>query len=221
MNETQILEKTKAHVKALLKDETTGHDWWHTCRVWKNAVNIARAENNVDLFVLQLAALLHDVGDWKFARGDEESGPAQIKEWLQTQHVNTDVIEKVIEIISTIAFKGPAKRSVVKTNEAKILQDADRLDALGAIGIARAFASGQKFGQVLHEPSIKPRLKADPEEYKKQYTGEMKNTTVNHFYEKLLLLKDQMNTKRGRQIAEKKHQFMENYLKEFFNEWDD
>ncbi|MBI4163926.1 MAG: HD domain-containing protein [Candidatus Aenigmarchaeota archaeon] len=217
MNKKLILEKTAEFVKKELHGESTGHDWWHIHRVWETAIKIGE-EEKADLFVVQLAALLHDIDDWKMHKGDDSVGPKRVKEFLEKLGVEPKIVSEVVEIISTLSFKSPTTASKMITIEGKVVQDADRLDALGAIGIARCFSGGQKFGQTIYDPDIKPQLNMSPEDYKKQYTGERKNTSVNHFYEKLLLLKDQMNTKTGKLIAEQRHKFMENFLERFYKE---
>ncbi len=219
MEKDLILEKTREFVKNELHGESTGHDWWHVYRVWKTALKIGQ-EEGADPFIVQLAALLHDIDDWKMHKGDQDIGPRKIREFLESLGVDESVVSDVVEIVSTMSFKSPTTVSKMKTNEGMVVQDADRLDALGAIGITRCFAGGQKFGQVIHDPEIKPQLNMSTADYKKQYTGERKNTSVNHFYEKLFLLKDQMNTKTGKKIAEQRHKFMEIFLEKFYKEWE-
>ena len=214
MNKKEIIKKTESFVKKHLKGDVTGHDWWHIDRVRKMALRIAKKEKNVDLFVVQLAALLHDIADWKFHGGNETIGIKLAEEWLKRLKVEKNVIERVCEIIREISFKGAEVKSKMKTKEGMIVQDADRLDAIGAIGIARCFATGAKLNREIYNPEIKPRLHKTFEEYKKA-----KSTSINHFYEKLLLLKDLMNTKTAKKIAEKRHKFMEEFLDRFFKEW--
>ena len=214
MNKKEIIKKTESFVKKHLKGDVTGHDWWHIDRVRKMALRIAKKEKNVDLFVVQLAALLHDIADWKFHGGDETIGIKLAEEWLKRLKVEKNVIERVCEIIREISFKGAEVKSKMKTKEGMIVQDADRLDAIGAVGIARCFATGAKLNREIYNPEIKPRLHKTFEEYKKA-----KSTSINHFYEKLLLLKDLMNTKTAKKIAEKRHKFMEQFLDRFFKEW--
>ena len=208
-----IITRTAEHVRWLLDGESSGHDWWHVHRVWNNALVIGRAEN-ADLFVVQLAALLHDIGDWKFHNGDESVGPRMAREWLERQAVDEATISHVCEIIDGLSFKGAGTTSHMSTLEGMVTQDADRLDAIGAIGIARAFAYGGFKQREIHNPSVAPERHASFEEYKKS-TG----PTINHFYEKLFLLKDLMNTKTARRMAEERHQFMEKYVKRFLDEW--
>lgn len=200
-----------------MQGEPTGHDWWHAWRVWKIAKKIAKKEGG-DLFVIELAALLHDVEDWKFD-GRENSGIALAKKWLNELKVDKENIEHVCHIIKNISFKGARVKNKMRLREGKIVQDADRLDVLGAIGIARTFAYGGYKGREIYNPKIKPRLHRTFKEYKKA-----KSTSINHFYEKLLLLKDLllkdlMNTETAKKMAIKRHQFLEQFLKEFFAEW--
>jgi len=214
MNKKAIIKQTASYVKNILKKDSTGHDWWHTYRVWKMALKIAKKEKNVDLFVIQLAALLHDIADWKFNGGDMSIGLELAKRWLEKLKVDEKTISKVCEIIENISFKGAYVKSKPISKEAMIVQDADRLDAIGAIGIARCFATGAKLNRVLYNPKIKPKLHKTFEEYKNS-----KSSSINHFYEKLLLLKDLMNTKTGKEIAKSRHEFMEQFLDRFFSEW--
>jgi len=213
MSDEYIVEKTLEFVKERLEGEVSGHDFWHSYRVWKLALRIAKEEgNNVDLLVIQLAALLHDIADWKF---NEEEGIKQIISFLKSLGLSEDRISHICEIIKNISFKGAKVSSKMKTKEGEIVQDADRLDAIGAIGIARCFATGAIRGQVIYDPSIRPNFHRSFEEYKTA-----KTTSINHFYEKLLLLKDLMNTKAAKRIAEGRHKFMEQFLERFFDEWE-
>lgn len=214
MNTATIIAATAEYVKAKLSGEGSGHDWFHVERVWKNAVRIGAVEN-ADMFVVELAALLHDIADWKFAGGDESAGPRAAREWLESVHVDEQTIAHVCEIIRDISFKGAGVTTSMKTKEGMIVQDADRLDALGAIGIARAFAYGGHKGSELYNPHAKPELHASFDEYKRS-----RGNTINHFYEKLLLLRDRMNTLTARRIAEERHAFMETFLQQFFKEWE-
>lgn len=214
MDKKTIIKQTEEYVKKTLEGETSGHDWWHIYRVWKNAIHIGKQEN-VDLFVVQLAALLHDIADWKFHSGDLSIGPKLAREWLEKMEVEEQVISHVCEIIEGISFKGSGVKSQMKTKEGMIVQDADRLDAMGAIGICRAFAYGSHKGREMYNPDIKPKMHKTFEEYKNN-----KGTTINHFYEKLLLLKDLMNTPTAKKIAEERHKFMEQFLDRFFKEWE-
>lgn len=208
------ISETIAFVKDQLKAAEGGHDWFHTQRVLNNAMLIAKGET-VDFFVVQLGALLHDIADSKFHNGDETVGPKVAREFLMHLNVDSADIEHVIKIIENISFKGGNEPQKFKSLELDVIQDADRLDALGAIGIARTFNYGGFKNRALFDPEIEPNLKMTKEEYKAS-----NDPTINHFYEKLLLLKDKMNTHTGRQIAEKRHQFMEAFLDQFYAEWD-
>jgi uncharacterized protein len=215
MNKKDIIQKTANHVKSLLTGESSGHDWWHIYRVWKTASTIAKSESNVDSFVIELAALLHDISDHKFNGGDLEAGPRIAREWLLSIDVDPNVAEHVAKIISQTSFKGANVSSSMTTKEGKIVQDADRLDAIGAIGIARTFAYGGHKGREMYNPAIKSQMHDSFESYSSNTSP-----TINHFYEKLLLLKNLMNTKTAKEIAKKRHEYMKNYLDRFFNEWE-
>jgi uncharacterized protein len=214
-NKQSILLKTEAHVKNLLSGERSGHDWWHIHRVRKSAKWIAEKEKGADLFIVELGALLHDIADAKFNGGNEKAGTRASREWLESLHVETQTIGAVCHIVEHISYHGSNECNLMKSKEGLIVQDADRLDALGAIGIARAFAYGGFAGRELYNPNKKPMLNATRETYRKN-TG----PTLNHFYEKLLLLKNLMNTKTAKEIAGNRHKFMESFLKEFYLEWD-
>ncbi len=210
----QILLNTILFVKDTLKDAEGGHDWWHIYRVWNISKNIAKNEN-VDLFIVELGALLHDIADSKFHNGDETVGVKLANEFLIKQGVNGEVIKHVVSIIENISFKNTFDNTLFSSKELHVLQDADRLDAMGAIGIARAFNYGGFKNREMYNPNVQPSLNQTKEEYKSSTAP-----TINHFYEKLLLLKDLMNTDTGKQIAQQRHKFMETYLKEFYKEWD-
>ncbi len=197
-----------------MSGEGTGHDWWHVFRVAKTAVRIALREQ-ADIFIVQLAALLHDIGDFKFHNGDETVGPRMARQWLEQLGVGEDTVTRVCEIVREVSFKGAGVPDHMPSIEGKIVQDADRLDAIGAIGIARTFAYGGAKGREIHNPECKPQLHDSFEQYKKN-----NGPTTNHFYEKLLLLKDRMHTSTAKEIAEKRHAFMENFLEQFLREWD-
>jgi uncharacterized protein len=198
----------------MLGHDKTGHDWWHIHRVWQTALYIAKKEK-ANLLVVQLAALLHDIADWKFNNGDDKESARLAQEWLVSIGLEEESIAHICDIINAVTFKGAGVENQIKTLEGKAVQDADRLDALGAIGIARAFTYGGYKGMPMYDPAIESRLHTSFEEYKKH-----KGTTINHFYEKLLLLKDLMNTVTGKRLAEDRHQFIESYLNQFFLEWD-
>jgi uncharacterized protein len=212
MDKESIIQKTAEHVKKQMMGEGTGHDWWHVYRVWKTAKHIGK-EEKADLFIVELAALLHDLADWKLYKGDDLK---PIRDWLETLEIDKETADRVCEIVKNVSFKGAGVRSeITKTKEGMVVQDADRLDAIGAIGIARALAYGGHKGREIHNPDIKPVEHKTFEEYKSS-----KGTTINHFYEKLLLLKDRMKTGTGKNMAEERHAFMESYLKEFYKEWE-
>jgi len=214
MTSDEHIARTRKHVRTRLGEEVTGHDWWHAHRVCRSSLEIGRQEG-ADLYVVQLAALLHDVADWKFHDGDEEAGPRVAASWLRSIAVDDGAIAHVTAIIRDISFKGAEVPTPMRTLEGEVVQDADRLDALGAIGIARAFAYGGFRGQVLHDPESPPRIAVSTEIYKTQ-----RGSTINHFSEKLLLLKDRMNTETARRIALERHQVMERFLEQFHAEWD-
>ena len=214
MDEEAILKQTEEYIKNKLAGEGSGHDWWHVYRVRNNALHIAEHEK-VDLFVVQLAALLHDISDWKFNEGNDDVGPQLARELLQKLQVEEKVISHVCEIIKEISFKGAGVKTPMHTPEDMVTQDADRLDAIGAVGIARTFAYGGHKGREIHNPDIKPEMHDSFDKYKNN-TG----PTINHFYEKLLLLKDLMNTKTANKIAEERHQFMEEFLGRFYDEFE-
>jgi uncharacterized protein len=214
MNKEEIIIATSAFVKKELKGAEGGHDWWHIERVWNNARLISQSEN-VNIFIVELAALLHDIADAKFNDGDENAGPEKAKKILETLLVEKEIITHVENIIRNISFKGGNFTQHFQSPELNVVQDADRLDALGAIGIARAFNYGGFKNREMYNPSEPPNLQMDKEAYKKSSAP-----TINHFYEKLLLLKDRMNTETGRQLAEERHRFMEIFLEQFYKEWE-
>jgi len=214
MIHSEILNKTISFVKESLKDAEGSHDWFHIERVWKSAKNIAK-DTDCDILVVELGALLHDIADSKFHNGDEEIGPAKAKKFLNNLIPDKESIDHIIHIIENISYGGGNHRQKFKSIELDIIQDADRLDALGAIGIARAFNYGGFKNRGLYDPNIIPNLNMTKEQYKKSQAP-----TINHFYEKLLLLKDKMNTKKGKQLAQKRHNFLELYLEQFYGEWE-
>lgn len=216
MNDAALVEKTIAFIKESLKDAEGGHDWFHTRRVFKNTLLIARDED-VDVLVVSLAALLHDVADAKFYGGDESIGPKKAREFLKSLKVPERTLSHVVKIVKHCSFKNSLSRSKKKrfnSKELHVVQDADRLDAMGAIGIARTFNYGGFRNRPLYDPEIPPNLNMSKEEYKKS-----NSPTINHFYEKLLLLKDGMQTVTGKRLAENRHQFMLTYLEQFYKEW--
>ena len=213
MDKQQIIENTISFVKETLKGAEGGHDYFHIERVYKNALLIAK-EENVDEFIVSLGALLHDIADSKFHNGDETIGPKKARAFLEQEKLNEETIVHIEEIIKNISFKGGNFNQTFTSPELDVIQDADRLDAIGAIGIARCFNYGGFKKRALYDPEIAPNLNMTKEEYKKSTAP-----TINHFYEKLLLLKDRMNTITGKKIAEERHQYMENFLKQFYKEW--
>ena len=209
------VQQTAQHIQKLLEGDGSGHDWWHIYRVWKNALLIYEKAPAGDLLTIELAALLHDIADHKFNDGNLEIGPEKAYTWLKEMGVAETLALKVREIVSMVSFKGAKVKDQMNSIEGKIVQDADRLDAIGAIGIARTFAYGGFAGQAMHDPAISYQLHDNFKAYSSQ-----KTTTINHFYEKLLLLKERMHTEAARQIAEERHQFMEDFLNRFYDEWE-
>ena len=208
-----IIEKTISFVQKELQHNESGHDWFHIERVYNTAVTIAEKES-CDLSVVKLAALLHDIADSKFHNGDESVGPKKAAAFLESLEVDRQIIEHVKKIIENISFKGGNFEKSFHSKELEVVQDADRLDAIGAIGIARAFNYGGYKNRVIYDPAQHPKMNMTKEEYKNS-----NGTTINHFYEKLLLLKDRMNTETGKQMAQQRHDYMEGFLNEFFDEW--
>jgi uncharacterized protein len=210
----KTVQKIANDVRQKLEGEGSGHDWWHIVRVWNMAKHIG-ANEGADMFIVELTALLHDIADWKFHDGDDAVGPGVARQYLEKYYVPSKVINLTCDIILNISFKGAGVKTDVKTLEGKVVQDSDRLDAIGAIGVARTFAYGGHKNRPMYNPNMKPSLHQSKEEYFKS-----ESPTINHFYEKLLLLKDRMNTKTAKDLAEGRHRFMEEYLKRFFQEWD-
>ena len=220
MSDKKLISKTINFVKSTLKHAEGGHDWFHVMRVWNNAKLISKKENANQL-VVELGALLHDIADSKFYGGDELIGPKMAREFLQNEEVHPDDVNHIVQIISSISFKsslkskGSISKEKFRSPELDIIQDADRLDAIGAIGIARCFNYGGYKNRPIYNPDIPSNLNQSREDYKNSQAP-----SLNHFYEKLLLLKDRMNTETGRLIAVERHAFMEQYLEQFYKEWD-
>ena len=214
MTYPELINKTISFVKAKLENAEGGHDWFHIERVFKNAVLIAKNED-CDVTVVKLGALLHDIADSKFHEGDESVGPKIARDFLESENVDEEIITHVVHIIKNISYKGGNFEKKFSSLELDVVQDADRLDAIGAIGIARAFNYGGFKNRALYDPKIAPNSRMSKEEYKKNDAP-----TLNHFYEKLLLLKDKMNTDTGKQIAKERHRYMEGFLAQFYAEWD-
>ncbi len=213
MDQEVVIQKTIDFVKEVLADAEGGHDWWHIYRVWKLSEHIAETEE-VDMFIVELGALLHDIADSKFHGGDEDIGPRKAREFLSSLTVEEEVIVHIENIVANISFGGGKHTQKFKSPELDVIQDADRLDAMGAIGIARTFNYGGHKNREIYNPEIRPNLNMTKEEYKNSNAP-----TLNHFHEKLFLLKDRMNTKTGKDMAEHRHRFMEQFLDEFHNEW--
>lgn len=213
MDQAEILRRTEEFVREELAGDASGHDWWHIDRVRVLAKRLGR-EEGANLFVAELAALLHDIADWKFHDGDTEIGPRAAAAWMTDCGVERDVVDHVCDIVGTLSFKGAAVPTPMATLEGQVVQDADRLDAMGAIGIARTFAYGGAKGRQIHDPDEPPRDNADFETYLRS-----NSSTVNHFHEKLFLLKDRMNTESARRLAAGRHSFMKSYLGRFISEW--
>lgn len=214
MTHEDIINKTIAFVKEELSDAEGGHDWWHIHRVYKNVELIAQSET-VEPLTVKLAALLHDIADPKFHGGDEEIGPNKAVSFMKSiGTIEYSIIKHVEAIIRNMSFKNSLGTVSFHSKELEVVQDADRLDAIGAIGIARAFNYGGFKNRALYDPQVPPQLNMSKEEYKKSSAP-----TINHFYEKLLLLKDKMNTATAKDIAQNRHEFMESYLAHFYDEW--
>ena len=214
MVNSEIISKLKQKIKILFEGEATGHDWFHIERVWRNAVLIAKKEE-CDEFIVEMGALLHDIADHKFEENFEEESVTRTTRILTDLDVDKEKIDSVIHIVLNCSFKGGVTDNKMKSIEGLIVQDADRLDAIGAIGIARTFAYGSKHGNVIYNPDVDPTNFTSEEEYRNNRTH-----TINHFYEKLLLLKDLMNTETGSELAAERHHYMENFLKQFYKEWE-
>jgi uncharacterized protein len=208
----EIIDATVAYVKTTLEGAEGGHDWWHIYRVWQLSRQIA-AHETADMLIVELGALLHDIADSKFHNGDENIGPARARAFMTAQGLSEEIIVHVENIIRYISFKGGHNDNAFRSPELSVVQDADRLDAIGAIGIARAFNYGGFKNRAIYDPAVKPNMVMTREEYKSNTAP-----TINHFYEKLLLLKDRMNTNTGKAMAAERHQFMEMFLEQFYKE---
>ena len=206
----KIITETEKYVKGFFENEGSGHDWWHIHRVRNLAVEINKSEGG-NPFLVEMAALLHDLDDWKLKKDQKDS---RTKEWLDEIKMEKSLANQIVQITQEVSFKGANVENKTTSLEAKIVQDADRLDAMGAIGIARAFAYGGSKGRLIYHPGIKTKMHSSFEEYKNS-----DSPTVNHFYEKLLLLKDRLNTKTAIQVGEKRHRYMQDYISKFFAEW--
>lgn len=201
MDKEKVIDNTKKFVMDKLEKEGSGHDWWHVKRVYESSLEISKTEKGADDFVLSLSALLHDIADHKFGYTDEDREKI-ITDFLLGQGVSAGVIDEIVYIVNNISYKSGKNKHKLESLEGRIVQDADRLDAIGAIGIARAFTYGGYKNRLMYDPNSEDGL-----------------DTISHFYDKLLLLKDKMNTKTARKIAEDRHRFMEDFLEEFYREW--
>lgn len=208
-----LVDRVAAHIKAKFLAESSGHDWHHINRVWQLTRQIA-AQEGADREIAELGALVHDIADWKFHDGDDSIGPREAERLLSREGASPQVIAAVVDIVATISFKGAGVSTAMRTLEGQCVQDADRLDAIGAIGIARCFAYGGHAGRLMHDPDEAPVLHQTAAAYKAS-----KGASLNHFYEKLFLLKDRMNTPTGRALAEPRHQFIQDYVDQFLAEW--
>lgn len=213
MDKNLIIQKTSEYTKGEFQNNSSGHDWWHIYRVWKNALAISKHEK-ADAFIVELAALLHDLDDWKFNEGEDET-PHKAKAWMESCGVDSQINAQVCEIIMHISYKGAGVKNKMNSLEGFIVQDADRLDAIGAIGIGRAFAYGGYKNRMMYDPDSPPEMHATFEQYKNS-----KSATINHFYEKLLLLKDMLNTSTAKKIAKQRHEVMLRFLDQFMKEWE-
>ena len=214
MDKEYIINQTAEYVKSEMIGEGSGHDWWHVFRVWNTAKQICKTEK-ADSFIVELAALLHDISDWKSNGDDSEKTKQVVRDWLMSVGVSDSVIGDIVEIVLSLSFKGSDAEKEMVTIEGKIVRDADRLDAIGAIGIGRTFVYGGSKGREMYNPEQKNELNLTSDAYKKNATP-----TINHFYDKLLLLKDLMLTKTAKEMAEGRHRYMEGFLEEFYKEWD-
>jgi uncharacterized protein len=214
MNEEKVLLQTAQMIQSKFGDDASGHDWWHIWRVWQLTKRIAQ-EEKANTFIAELGALLHDIADWKTTGGDLKAGGVAAREWLVSIGVDPSIVDKVSEIVDHVSFKGAGVVDNMNSLEGRIVQDSDRLDAMGAMGIARVFAYGGHMGRSMHNPAKKVALAKNFNAYEK--SGQ---TAINHFYEKLLLLKDRMHTTTGKRLAEGRHKYMEKYLEQFYAEWE-
>lgn len=210
---SELVGRVAEHVKAKFASESSGHDWHHIHRVWKLARQIGASET-ANQEVVELGALVHDIADWKFHDGDDSVGPREAERLLREEGASAEVVAQVVEIVSTTSYKGAGVTTAMKSLEGQCVQDADRLDAIGAIGIARCFAYGGHAGRLMYDPDELPVMHATAEAYKAS-----KGHSLNHFYEKLFLLKDRMNTATGRALADERHRYMEQYVERFLAEW--
>ena len=213
MDRIKIIQKTATFIACEFASEGSGHDWFHVDRVRRLALRIGRTEGS-EPFITEMSALLHDLDDWKMT-GTNSHFPSKANKWLTDMEVEADIATLILKVIEDVSYQGAGTETPVRSVEAAVVQDADRLDAMGAIGIARTFAYGGHKSRLIYDPAVAPVMHPDFQSYKNSTAP-----TVNHFFEKLLLLKDRMNTMTAKSIAEQRHWFMESYLKQFFNEWE-
>lgn len=211
--QSEIVERARQYAREEMSRDASGHDWWHIYRVATAAKKLAE-RSGADPFVVEIAALLHDIGDYKLRGPSDDAESAIAREWLEQQNLSSEIVDHICDIIDNMSFKGAGVKSTMRTLEGKIVQDADRLDAIGAIGVARTFAYGGNKGQAMHDPDLAPQFHATMKQYR-----ETKTTSINHFHEKLLLLKDLMNTEEAKELAQKRHDFMLQFLDQFEKEW--
>lgn len=217
MTQQNIIQQTEAYVRDIMEGDSSGHDWWHIQSVLQNARLICKnSTETVDVFTVEMAVLLHDIGDYKFHNGDETKAESMTRDWLNNFNISPEIVNEICFIVANMSYKGGVKDSSMRSLEGKIVQDADRLDAIGAIGIARVFAYGGNKGQAIYNPEEKDIQHFDSVEAYRKHRG----TSINHFYEKLLKLEHLMNTSVGKKIARERTAFMEQYLNQFYKEWD-
>lgn len=217
MSKKEIIKKTADYVRKKLEGESSGHDWWHTYRVWKIAKRLAK-EEKADIFIVELAALLHDIEDWKYHGGSEEKNIKAIKAWLRKQKIPTEMTFRICSAVEDAVFRGEKNKKKVRSKESAIISDADQLDAIGALGIARGFMFAGNFRLPMYDPKIMPLRNMTEKQYKNFRRSTY--TQINHFYEKLLLQKDLINTKTAKKLAEERHKYMEEFLDRFYKEWE-
>ena len=211
----EILKQTEIYIRELFQTDSTGHDWWHVYRVWQVAKTIAAHEAGADMFVVEMAALLHDLGDYKLAQNGEETAAQAIEQYLEKFSLASTIVDAIITVVDKVSFSKNVGKQEKISLEAQIVRDADRLDALGAIGIARVFAYGGSKNRIMYDPTQKPQ------EYSSVQKRRMSmSSSINHFYEKLLLLRGMMHTKTAKKMAKKRHVYMQKYLDEFYAEWE-
>lgn len=211
----EVLKQTEIYIRELFQTDSTGHDWWHVYRVWQAAKTIATHEAGADMFVVEMAALLHDLGDYKLSQNGEETAAQAIGQYLEKFSLASPIIDAIITVVDKVSFSKNVGKQENISLEAQIVRDADRLDALGAIGIARVFAYGGSKNRIMYDPAQKPQGYSSVQERRLSTSS-----SINHFYEKLLLLSGMMHTKTAKKMAKKRHVYMQKYLDEFYAEWE-